>query len=375
MTKHLTEEQKSVLELLPDTRKNISETLGISLRAVRYRMDAMEDKGYRFERNRDGTWDTIGRDQKEEPQRVKSYEKSQITKDINDVLTEMERDLKEIVNQTNPVVAQKGITNTKGKSTVVIPRTDDHFGAHIKARQREEEFDSDEAERRVRKVIDHVIHRSRERGDVENAILGMFGDHVDGETVYNAQLDDIDKILRDQIKQASKVYVEQIEKLSDEFDHVTVVTVPGNHGSLSKDSTSNADDIVFDQVETGISWLDLDNVTMKKSYNQNFVEFSIRNHNGYARHGQDALKHAATSSGQNRWMQWKEGSNFDVAYHGHHHQLRMEPVGRGNTVFQCGTITPPSLFADSVGSTGVPETFYHFATDEESVEEIQRIRF
>ena len=65
MTQELTPKQNDVLGLLPDTRRNIAEELGISIRAVRYRMEAMEDEGMMFQRDSDGTWRNVTGEMKE----------------------------------------------------------------------------------------------------------------------------------------------------------------------------------------------------------------------------------------------------------------------------------------------------------------------
>ena len=57
----LTEAQEEVLEQLPNDRDTIADNLDISYRAVRYRFDAMEEKGYDFARESDGTWRFQGR--------------------------------------------------------------------------------------------------------------------------------------------------------------------------------------------------------------------------------------------------------------------------------------------------------------------------
>lgn len=380
--------QKEVLTRFPATRREIAEDLDISLRAVRYRMNALEEKGYDFSRDSDGVWSYHNGEEwseegieqekelmeekereEEEPWRVNSYEKAQATKEVHNTLTEIEKEIKEALNNTSPINSSYELS--EGHSTLVIPRTDDHFGAKVSDRSINDEFTTEIAKERVNKVIDDAVREAKERGDVEEVILGLFGDHVEGENIYPNQNAKLDEFLREQIREASTTYVKQIEKLSEEFDNVKVVTCPGNHGRTS--GLTNADDIVFDQIEIGLQWLDVENVEFVSS-NKAYVEFDIREHDAYARHGQDALKHASTSSGDDRWLNWKEESNFDVAYHGHHHELRLEPVGYSQ-VFQCGTIVPPSLFVNSIGATGIPRAFYHFSTDENIVDQMKILEF
>jgi DNA-binding Lrp family transcriptional regulator len=55
-----TDSQVEVLTLLPGKRRDIAEELGISLRAVRGRMDGIESNGGRFSRDEDGLWHWSG---------------------------------------------------------------------------------------------------------------------------------------------------------------------------------------------------------------------------------------------------------------------------------------------------------------------------
>lgn len=375
MTQTLTPEQKEVLEKLPKTRKQIADELEISVRAVRYRMSAMERRGIEFEQTPDGRWwrndENDGVERDVEPQRQNSYAKAQATKKTNNILTELEADVKEILRGVP--VREADFEPSDEKSTLVIPRSDDHFGVKIDGRGVNEELSTPIAERRINHIVDHAIEKAAERGDVEEVILGLFGDHIDGEQVYPGHHVNLEQFLRGQIRKAATVYIEQIQKLSKHFDHVKIIMCPGNHGNLGKSAITNADDIVFDEIELGLDLIGVENVTIVQS-NSKYVAFDIRGFQGYARHGDDALSHASTSSGDDRWLNWKEEVDFDVAYHGHYHQLRIEPVGYGQ-VCQCGTIIPPSLFVNSIGMTGKPRVFYHFATDEQVFTGMEVIEF
>jgi len=370
--------RSTILNLLPATRREMAEEMGESIRTVRYHMERLEDEhDYNFVMTSDDVWHkeeegSLNEPHRNtEPTRTRTYDRAQSTKDVNNALTEIESDYRELLKDNPP--HSTDFEPSEGGSTLVIPRTDDHFGARVIERGVNQKYTTPIAKERVNYIIDHAIETTNERGDVEEVVLGLFGDHIDGENVYSNHKANIKKFVREQIKIVSSTYLNQIQKLSDEFEHVKVVTVPGNHGTLGKGSITNADDIVFDQIDMGLGLLDIDNVTMEYS-NGSYVDFNIRGYDAYARHGQDALQHASTSSGDDRWMNWKEDSDFEVAYHGHHHQLRLEPVGHGQ-VFQCGTPVPPSMFVDSLGSTGIPRVFYHFTTDENVVEDMQILEF
>src|SRR6056297_2823383 len=98
-----TPKQKEVLELLPNTREYIAEELNISRRATRYRMNALEKKGYEVERDSDGVWSLKGMSEIEEdntrseeetkPRREDVYDKAQNVKDTHNALTKLEKEV------------------------------------------------------------------------------------------------------------------------------------------------------------------------------------------------------------------------------------------------------------------------------------------
>lgn len=62
----LTEGQKEIVELIPSTREEIAEELGISRRSVRYRMNKIEENGGKFRRDSDYVWYWDGEEDVEE---------------------------------------------------------------------------------------------------------------------------------------------------------------------------------------------------------------------------------------------------------------------------------------------------------------------
>jgi hypothetical protein len=398
----LSEKQKKVLNEMPDTRENIADTLEMSYRAVRYHMNEIDEKYASLERNSNAVWsiseedvesngsrDVVDEETDSEQsenhsnisgssnkqtrqasvKRINTYDKAQATKDINNELLEIEKEVVEAVNRLP--VNYPEYKETKGSSTLVIPRCDDHFGVKVQGRSINSKYSTPIARKRVNTIVNDAIEKSRERGDVENVVVPFLGDIIDGENVYPGHEVNLRDFMNEQIKKATSVYLNQIEKLSEEFEHVKIPYCPGNHANIG--TISNADDIIYNQIEMGVELLDIENVSFVRN-NSAYVEFDIRGYKAYGRHGDDALEHASTSSGDDRWMNWKEEVDFDLAYHGHHHQLRMEPVGHGQ-VFQCGTLVPPSLFVNKIGSTGVPRAMYHFTTDENAVEDMNIIEF
>lgn len=377
----VTQKQKEVLELLPATRIEIGNELGISRRAVRYRMDRLEDEhGYNFSRDSDGIWyredgeypnDYIERDDTD-PWRVSSYEKAQITRKTNEELTDMEVEVKDALSKINPVVSE--VDRKPGTSTLVIPHSDSHVGSIINSRDGVDYYSADEAKDAIGSYFNRCINSALDRGDVDDVVLIMNGDHLDGEGVYAAQRHEQEDNLRDQLRKAGSIYIEEILKLSRNFVSVDVYCVPGNHGDISKRSTTNADMMLYDFVETGVNYSGADNVNITKAGPGGFLNPEIRGWTYHLRHGQDYLEHVGTSSGIRRALDWYSKYDFDVGIRSHYHTVKYETIGDEIPIIMTGSPSPPSTFAESKGADGGECGVYWFCTDESPVEEFQPIR-
>lgn len=372
----ITAKQQEVLDHLPASRRQISEELNISVRSVRYRMDAMEEKGYEFWMDSDDTWHVGEGSEKRddvEPWRVDSYSRAQATKDIHDELTEMEKEIKEAVSNAKPNVTDFE-RSSSSSSTLVMPHSDSHVGAVVQERHGVNYYSAEEAEGAIVQYFDTCIQSARERGDVEDVVLILNGDHLDGEGVYPGQRHEQEDNLRDQLRKAGKTYIEQILRLSEEFDSVSVYCVPGNHGDISKRSTTNADMMLYDFVDTGLSYSPADNISLEKAGPGGFMSFDVRGWEYFARHGQDYLQHVGTSSGIRRALQWHTQYQFDVGIRSHYHSVKYEPIADEVPIIMTGSPAPPSTFAESKAADGGNCGVYWFTTDDKVIEGFEPIR-
>jgi DNA-binding transcriptional ArsR family regulator len=374
----VTPKQQAVLDQLPATRDDIASKLDISYRAVRYRMEKMEDKhGMKFERDGNNVWSVSNEEpyevrEEEEPMRVKSHNKAQLTKDINDSLTELEKEVKEVLNNTDPVV--NDYERTSGSSTLVLPHSDSHIGAVVQDRVDVDFYSSDEAEDSIIEYFDRGIHASRERGDVEDVVVIMNGDHLDGEGIYPSQRHEQDDNLRDQLKKGGRIYIEQFLKLSEEFESVSVYCVPGNHGRLDHESTTNADDMLYDFIESGLHYSPADNIHMERAGPAGFKIFDIRGWKYFCRHGQNFLQHVGTSSGIRKAQDWWMTHQYDVGIRSHYHTVLYETIGEDVPVIMTGSPAPASTFAEKRGGAGGRTGVFWFTTDKQRIEDFQPIR-
>lgn len=375
----VTPKQQDVLDRLPATRQDIADDLNISYRAVRYRMDAIEDQtDISFERDGNDVWSIFDGDNvevrdEEEPKRVNSYNKAQNTKDVHNALTELEQEVKEALNNTEPVVSD--YSTVEGTSTLVMPHSDAHVGAVIKDRTDVDYYSAEEARDSIIEYFDRAINAAQERGDVENAVVIFNGDHLDGEGIYPGQRHGQDDNLRDQLRKAGNTYIEQILKLSRQFDNVSVYCVPGNHGRLDRESTTNADNMLYDFVETALHYSDADNIHFEQAGPAGLITFNVRGWKYFCRHGQDFLQHVGTSSGIRRALDWLTQHHFDVGIRSHYHSIKYETVSDEVPIVMTGSTAPPSTFAESKGASGGRCGVYWFTTNERVIDDFQPIRF
>lgn len=361
-----TEAQLEVLHKLPDTRGNIAEELGISRRAVRGRMKGVEETGGQLERDRNDVWYWAG---EENLHRITSRHKTTVTKKANAYLTELEAELKQFFKRHEPATA--AIQTTESHEDVVIHLTDNHFG-QIRYNDRGEQiFNTDIAERRVRKIIQtalRLIKRHRDAGwQFDNCHLLLGGDAVTNENIYDHQPYNIDRTLDEQIHVAAECYYRQVERLAREFETVQVVTQVGNHGEIRASGQSkqaNADDIAYGRLDAMVRISPhLDNVHFVRNDSTNYVNFRMRGWRGHLRHGQDSLVHIGTSSGKKRWLQWLTQHDFDIGFRGHYHEFKVEQV-HDCPVIMSGSICPPGDYEESLAEWSSPGATIMGVSDE-----------
>jgi len=98
------------------------------------------------------------------------------------------------------------------------------------------DYDSQVCERRVKQFGEKILEIAEiQRADhpVKECRLWLLGDHVDGETIFPAQMAAIDSSIVDQvITNGARITRNLITRLLEGFETVHVCGVPGNHGRI-----------------------------------------------------------------------------------------------------------------------------------------------
>lgn len=385
---NLSENQFTAKELMPETPQNIANAMGIELTYVYDLVRELRQKGVNVEQDSQGRYYVPAEHDPEQgtptidTRRQTSGQKAAITRKVKKFLAEMEYQLKSDLAETEPAVADGGLQQRAGGTDLIIHRTDDHFGEEIRNEDGDVVFNSEIAEERVYRVFDEALSIADARRamgaefDTANLLLG--GDIVTGEAIYDGQAHEIDENLKQQISRAADTYLENVRRLSREFPSVQVIGQVGNHGELRAQGSSNAanaDDILYVMLDKAIRESEMENVTVMHSDRTYYVNFSLRDWNAHLRHGHDrSLEHIGTSAGKQRWQNWLIDHGFDVAFRGHYHMLKEEPVN-GVPVVMGGSISPQSEHEESLAISGRPMGAVHGATDEYPLEWTERIHF
>jgi len=302
----------------------------------------------------------------EEETRQTSSAKQTITKKANTYLTELEREVK---NTETPETRFEEPGYTGKGFTALIHETDPHFSAKVTDRSGEVVYDTDTCVQATGNAfewyVEQIVDFSSDERQLEEIVLMLGGDLVEGEDIYNGQAHHIDETLEYQISEARRTYFRNIKRLASLFDvPVKVVCVSGNHGNMKTSSKANADDIIYSQLEDMVDLSDLENVKFVKSDRSDYTTFTFRNWNGYVTHGENRSQHIGTSSPQSDWLAIKERFNFDLAFRGHYHNQKVENVN-GSPVVMTNARKPGDDYTDKIATFGVTGNAIYFATDEE----------
>lgn len=380
----LSQNQYTVRDQLPATTSELADTLGCKDTYVYDIISALKRKGYNIGQNDSDEYEVLGGSSEEITagrEAPTASEKSAITRKARKLLSELEHQLKQDLEGMEPATTE--VPTDLGDGDLVLHRTDDHFGEEITDPSGEVIYDSPITESRVRQYFESAREFLAEQRligrDVEVAHVLLGGDIVTNESIYEGQAHDIDENLSQQIDRASEVYLQEIRQLASEVSTVQVVCQAGNHGELRAPNSStaaNADDFLYMMLDKMLRESDVDNVQFVRSGSPYFVNFEVRDYRGHLRHGHDAsLEHIGTSAGKQRWESWRGRHDFDVAFRGHYHMYKEEPIGDGIPVHMGGTPAPISDFEESRAINGAPKSAIHLATDTSPTEITRKVHF
>lgn len=376
--------RQQILRLLSGsgaTYPELADSLDISESATRNHVSNLRREGHAigFDVNDDGRKQFfLNGEAKEHPTNEtqifteETRKKQSKSKQLTAHMTDMEARLADLLDNSQPAMADGQPPLHDAREDVVIHRTDAHFGDHLTDEFGNTVYSPEIAREREQQVTDKamdVVERQQRAGvefDTANLLLG--GDHVTGEHIYANQLAEVTQTLDEQVDMAFEVYMEQIQRLAAAFPALQVVCQQGNHGALEAkySNGANADKLLFMMLDKAVRQSSLDNVTFIRNDSTTFTNVSVRGWDFHLRHGQNSLEHIGTSAGKKRWYNWLLNHGFDQAYRGHYHQHEIDSLHGDVEVIMTGSPKPPDDFEESIAEWSAPTATIHGVSDSQT---------
>jgi len=247
-----------------------------------------------------------------------------------------------------------------GNEDMVLHLTDTHMGDVVENERGEEVYNSEICEQYIEHVTQKTLDLAETMGqmtefDTIHVVWG--GDMLTNENIYDGQAFDIELMLKDQMARIVDALTQQAISLANYFDTVQIVAQPGNHGKTRASGVSkqaNMDLLAYRWIQDRLTDLGVTNVNFLEAEATWYRTFQMRDGKwrAMARHGQDSMQHVdATSRSESDWRGWKIAHDYDIAYRGHYHEARREPVMGVWDVMEAPSMKPDDDFAERIGES------------------------
>lgn len=256
-----------------------------------------------------------------------------------------------IINEAKEILRIDGlhkipVRQTFGGLSALICLSDLHFGEIIRVNDKVI-FDVEEANARLDSIIDQFIDAPELDGyNVDECIVLLAGDIIDGEMIYPAQAYDTQGHAFNQIKDATIAIWNAIVKLSKKFPTVRVHCVPGNHGRTTKHhhQMTNWDNALYFGLQL-MANMAATNIEVHTPL-QMWMDFKVRGWSIHTRH--IGVVQASTAGPAKRVLTWLDNHNADLFFYGHYHCPEMYSLGT-RRIFKNGSLPPANDYAENLG--------------------------
>jgi hypothetical protein len=275
------------------------------------------------------------------------------------------------------VPAPKKDSRSKRGEVALLHSTDWQLGKHTLT------YNTKECERLVKQSVEKTIRIANiQRADhpVKEIVLMLGGDIVENTTIFPAQVYEVDSDVMTQFVEASRILIDVVRTLLANFEKVTVVCEPGNHGRIGKFGELPKD-INWDKLTymfAGQALKDEKRLTWQMT-KEDIQRVTIGNYKALLIHG-DEIRWGTASTIVRFADRWKSGAykffdevdsltkgfDFRDLYIGHYHQHQSWNMANGEgSVFMSGAVETGNRYArDLLASNGEPSQRLHFVDPE-----------
>jgi hypothetical protein len=232
------------------------------------------------------------------------------------------------------------------------------------------DYNVEVCERRIEQLVYKVLDLTqiqRRHHPVNECVLMLGGDHVEGIDIFKGQAWEIEAHLFEQLFGAARIMETMIRNLAGCFNTVRVVCEYGNHGRMPGGYGTNPAGDNFDRMAFKITQdrtTDLEHVTWQSSDDW-YQHFTIGNYKVLLVHGDEIRTYSGTplfAIGR-RVSAWAAGvvPQFNDCYMGHWHNPMSLTLANGQRCFITGSPESSNLFAEvSLAAKSVPSQRLHF---------------
>lgn len=244
-----------------------------------------------------------------------------------------------------PSVSDKKLLSDK--PSLVLLLSDLHFGKMT------ENFNLEEAKRRIKSIPNQLLNIP----EVDEIVVCLVGDIVDGEDIYAHQNGEIEVAVITQAQTAVESIWQLLLDLREKFKcKVRVETAPGNHGRMSKtaDPRSNWDNVCYMMLAEIAKFKGDTDIEVNLNFDS-FRIFDVKGKTGMAYHY--GTKHLGTPSMQVKYAGWIVSHNVDFIVHGHWHHWSIETY-LGRPMISNGSLPGPDDLSRSMAVEEPPRQAY-----------------
>jgi len=283
-----------------------------------------------------------------------------------------------------PVPTPKKDSRAKKAEVALLHSTDWQLGKQTLT------YNSKEAERLIKQSVEktiRIVDIHRQDHPVKEVVLMLGGDLVENTTIFPSQVYEVDSDVMSQFVDVSRILIDITRTLLANFEKVTVVCEPGNHGRIGKFGELPKD-INWDKLSymfAGQALKDEKRLTWqmsKEDIQRVHIPDPTGKGEGYKAlliHG-DEIRWGTASTIVRFADRWKSGAykffdeveqitkgfDFRDLYIGHYHQHQSWNMANGEgSVFMSGAVETGNRYArDLLASNGAASQRLHFVDPE-----------
>lgn len=269
-----------------------------------------------------------------------------------------------VVGKPNPVKIKKRDRRKAKPECALLHLTDWQLGKET------DSYSTVKCEKRVEQAVAKTVHLTniqREDHPVRDCHVMLGGDLVENVDTFPLQAWEVDSTVFEQVFRASALVEQSILTLLENFEHVYVWEVSGNHGRIGRKGQYPRQDN-FDRIVGKIA---RDRLSMQRRLvwhePTNWYQIvKVGNYKAMLVHG-DQIKsfggnvpHYGIAKKANAWASGVV-EHFQDLYLGHMHQVLQVTLAQGGRAFMTGSTESGSEYArEFMGARGKPSQRLHF---------------